>query len=147
MTNTTINEIDRILKEKGIRPSPVRTLVYRILDKSRSPLSVQDMEMELETVDRSSISRCVGSFHKAGIIHAISDGSGTVKYELCRAHHSHSGSDEHVHFRCELCQRTICLSDTPIPHLNLPDGFFADKFNFVVTGICDRCQSGKRIEE
>lgn len=134
-------DIERRLGEHGVRPSPVRMLVMRVLDGSDEPLAVLDIERELESVDRSSITRTMACFQKAGLVHAISDGTGAVKYELCRSHPHHEHTDEHVHFRCVKCGRTVCLTDIPIPHIELPDGYTALNTNFVITGICDKCNN------
>ena len=140
MNSKTTHNYEQRLLQRGIRPSPVRLLVMRTLCQTTSPLSVLEIETELQTVDRSSVTRAIAVFQEAGITHAISDGSGSVKYELCPSHDQHTPSDEHVHFHCELCGRTICLTDTSIPEINLPDGFKAREANFVIVGTCDKCQ-------
>lgn len=133
--------IERRLEEHGVRPSPVRLLVMRTLDRSAEPMAVLDIERQLESVDRSSITRTMACFQDAGLVHAISDGTGAVKYELCRDEEHHHHTDEHVHFHCEKCGRTVCLTDIPVPHVDLPEGFTALRTNFVITGICDKCNN------
>lgn len=138
--DTPINEvIERRLEEHGVRPSPVRLLVMRTLDSSKEPLTVLDIERRLDSVDRSSITRTMATFQEAGLIHAISDGTGAAKYELCRDEEHYHHTDEHVHFHCVKCGRTICLNDIPVPNVDLPEGFTALSRNFVITGICDKC--------
>lgn len=143
----SVDDIEKIFENHGVRPSPVRTLIYRALASAIEPMSVQDMEIALETVDRSSITRAMGTFLKGNLVHAISDGSGTVKYEVCYTHHRDKVSDEHVHFRCEKCNRTLCIHSLPIPEVTLPEGFSMKKATFVISGICDRCQSGMSKDE
>lgn len=140
-------DIEQIFENHGVRPSPVRTMIYRTLASANRPISVQDMEISLETVDRSSITRAMSTFQKGSLVHAISDGSGTVKYEVCHSDHKEQLSDEHVHFRCEKCNRTLCLHSLPIPEVKLPEGFSMKKATFVISGICNRCQSGISNEE
>lgn len=133
------NDIERRIEEHGVRPSPVRVLVLRALENAGSPMTVQEIEIALQTVDRSSITRAMATFQDAGLVHSISDGTAAVKYEICRASHEHDYSDEHVHFHCELCGRTICLPDISVPKVQLPEGFISKKSNFVITGICADC--------
>lgn len=136
-------EIEKRLTDHGVRPSPVRSLVFEVLLNADAPMSSLDVETALETVDRSSISRSVATFLRAGLLHSIADGTGVVKYEVCRSDNEQSDSDEHVHFRCERCGRTICLTDVPVPEVTLPNGFTARQYNFVVTGVCDKCNNSK----
>ncbi len=136
---------DRLSEEKrlehaGVRPTAMRLLIYRMLSKSTHPISSLDMETELETVERSTISRTLATFLKHDLIHAIDDGSGSIKYELCRSSHHHSIADLHVHFHCTVCDKTFCLS-TPVPLIDLPDGFVMEGLNYVITGKCSHCAS------
>ena len=133
------NDIERRIEEHGVRPSPVRVLVLRALESAGSPMTVQEIETVLQTVDRSSITRAMAVFQDAGLVHSISDGTAAVKYEICRASHERDHSDEHVHFHCELCGRTICMPDISVPKVQLPEGFVSKKSNFVITGICADC--------
>lgn len=135
-----MEEVAAVMCKAGVRPSPVRSLVLRELAAADSPLTVQEMETRLQTVDRSSITRTMSTFQNAGLVHAIADGTPSVKYEFCRADQTACNDDDaHVHFHCRLCGRTICLSDVPVPAVALPDGFSAGSYNFVVTGLCNRC--------
>ena len=111
-----------------------------MMSKSDGPLSSLDMETALETADRSTISRTLATFLEHDLIHAIDDGSGSVKYEVCPSSHHHSVDDLHVHFHCSECGKTFCLPD-PVPHVALPDGFIMENINYVVTGKCNKCAS------
>lgn len=141
--NTITDNLEKRMMNNGVRPSPVRNLVLRTLDNATSPLSAHDIENELQTVDRSSITRTIAIFLNAGLIHAIPDGTAAVKYESCHSDNRHKHDDEHPHFHCEICGRTICLAESHIPQIGLPDGFTALKSNFVIFGICDQCRSTK----
>lgn len=128
------------LKESGVSPTPVRILVYRCLYESGKPLSLTEIETELDTVDKSTVSRTLTIFKKAHLIHSISDGSGSLKYELCHSPHEFE-SDMHVHFRCERCGSTICLNNVKIPSVSLPEGFEAWGVNYIISGLCNNCSS------
>lgn len=129
----------QLLEHAGVRPTAMRLLIYRILNNSHHPLSSLDMETELETADRSTISRTLSTFLEHDLIHSIDDGSGSVKYEVCRSpHHHHSISDLHVHFHCTVCDKTFCLPDA-VPPVSLPEGFVAESLNYVVAGKCAKC--------
>lgn len=135
-----MNEIKEILRGKGISPTPVRILVYRCLRESSSPKSLSDLEIALESVDKSTISRTLSLFRENRLLHCFNDGSGSVKYELCKGSHTEE-DDSHVHFRCEKCGETICLKTLSVPHVILPEGYEAHESNFIITGICSRCRN------
>lgn len=134
-------DTDRILGMHGVRPSPVRTLVLKVMDTANRPLSGQDIETALESVDRSSITRTLSIFTDKGIVHTVDDGSGSVKYELCRSCGDHGRHDDtHPHFHCTRCGETFCFSDQEIPAIRLPEGFSYSSANYVVKGLCPRCR-------
>lgn len=139
LNHSELNDEQR-LEHSGVRPTAMRLLIYRMMSKSDGPLSSLDMETALETADRSTISRTLATFLEHDLIHAIDDGSGSVKYEVCRSSHHHSVDDLHVHFHCSECGKTFCLPD-PVPHVALPDGFIMENVNYVISGKCDKCAS------
>jgi Fur family ferric uptake transcriptional regulator len=57
--------------------------------------------------------------------------------ENCEAGHHH---DNHVHFICDQCGKTICLDDVTIPQVKLPKGFTPNNAEMVVSGICSDCK-------
>lgn len=134
-----MTDIENLLEAHGIRPTAVRMLIARQLAAASSPISSLDIERLLDTVDRSSISRALSLFLERELTHAVYDGTGAVKYELCRGKHSHSQADMHVHFHCTGCGNTYCLEESPAVTPPLPDGFLPRSTNIVVTGLCDIC--------
>ena len=141
-----MNEEDLVIRlsNLGIRPTAVRLMIGRLLDASDHPVSSLEIETELDTVDRSTITRTLTLVLEKGLVHLIEDGSGASKYESCMAPHGREqDSDRHVHFHCRVCGNTLCLHSNPIPEIVLPSGFTQESANFTLTGICDRC-SGKQ---
>lgn len=127
------------LKLHGIRPTAVRLLIMREIEKADHPLSALEIETSLETVDRSTITRTIAILAEADIIHTIHDGSGAAKYELCPAHHHHSPDDNHIHFHCRKCERTFCIPSEPLPHVNIPEGYVKESAEYIITGLCPEC--------
>lgn len=129
-----------ILERKGVKSTSNRILVLNTLLKHHNPVSLMNMETEIETLDKSSISRVLNILLSNNIIHSIDDGSGSQKYELCHGDHDHSVDDLHIHFHCMHCQSTFCFESMPIPKVSLPEGFTSTSINYVVKGICPDCQ-------
>jgi Fur family ferric uptake transcriptional regulator len=57
--------------------------------------------------------------------------------DKCEAGHHH---DDHVHFVCDACGKTICLEEVTVPLVKLPRGFKPSHAAMVVNGICSDCQ-------
>ncbi len=150
MTNRS--EIESRLQKAGIRPTAVRILIMGALEKLDRPISSLELEMRLDTVDRSSISRTLALLLDKGLVHTIDDGSGSAKFELCHCHSHRSleqesyaqdcflgHSDLHAHFHCVRCGKTVCLPDQGLYIPQLPAGYVATTANFVITGLCPEC--------
>lgn len=138
----SLNPVD-ILQEAGIRPTANRLLVLRSLLNARSPMSLVEIETELETVDRSSILRVLSLFMEQDLLHKIEDGRGIEKYEICHhtgRHHEGSFDDMHPHFYCERCNHVYCFDQLSIPGLTLPAEFQVRAINFMLKGICPKCR-------
>ena len=134
-----MKETEELLSNSGITPTPVRKLVLKCISESQVPLSLSDLEMKLVSVDKSSISRSLSIFKEHHLLHSFSDGSGSVKYELSNVHRHDEANGLHVHFRCERCGMTKCLTSVKIPEVILPKGYVAHESNYVITGICEGC--------
>ena len=77
-------------------------------------------------------------FKENHLLHQIDDGCEGVRYELCHAH-GEIDDDRHVHFHCEVCHRTFCLEDLPVPQVDYPEGFRVETVNYMAKGICPEC--------
>ncbi|MDO4217294.1 MAG: transcriptional repressor [Bacteroidales bacterium] len=130
---------ENLLTNRGVKPTANRLLVLRSLAESHHPVSLLDLEEQLPTMDRSSIFRVLTTFRDHDVVHAIEDGSGSIKYELCCSEHQHSPGDMHVHFYCEHCQQTFCLEEIQVPMVKLPEGFDTHIINYMVKGLCPHC--------
>ena len=133
------NCIER-LEKKGVRVTSIRILVLNALMNASGTMSLGDLESALETVDKSSIFRTLDLFVKKHVVHAIDDGSGSVKYEVCEGEDECTLADMHTHFYCESCHRTFCLKDISAPIVSLPQGFQANSINYIIKGICPECR-------
>lgn len=136
-----MEHITQYLQNAGVKPTANRILIARALDQADNPMSLSDLEIRLETIDRSNIFRTLSLFRKHHLVHIIEDGSDSVKYELCRSDNSidDNDSDLHLHFHCERCHSTTCLDQIPIPPVTLPDGYLPLSANYVVKGLCPVC--------
>lgn len=133
-------EIDDQLTNRNLKPTAMRELVLNVLMEQHSAVSLADLEKMFDKVDRVTIYRTLKTFEEKKLIHSIDDGTGAVKYALCKESCQCHPEDLHVHFLCLKCQHTFCLSDIPIPSINLPVNFSVENINMVVKGVCSNCK-------
>lgn len=129
-----------ILQQAGIRETPNRVLVTDALLSARSPISLVELETQLQTLERSSVLRVLTLLLDHDIVHSMQDGRGITKYEVCHTHGHDSLDDRHVHFYCERCEKTFCFTDTRIPEINMATGFEIRSANFMLKGLCPNCR-------
>ena len=102
--------------------------------------SLTDLENYFDKSDRTTLYRTIKTFEEKGVVHQIDDGTGTTKYALCeQGCNCQIETDLHLHFYCNICDETVCLTDRKIPHINLPDGYTAEDANLVIKGRCEKC--------
>lgn len=133
-------ELEKILRKRNVKPTAMRLLVLQFLLKNKVAVSLTDVENYFIKSDRTTLFRTLKTFAKNEIVHKIDDGTGVTKYALCEENcHCEIESDLHLHFHCNKCKETICLTDYKIPRINLPEGFLAEDANLIIKGICNRC--------
>lgn len=131
-----------ILKQNRLSITGSRVKILELFLAKENALSHCDIEKNTdESFDRVTVYRTLQTFVERGIIHLIPTTDNSIKYALCKndcgAGHHH---DNHVHFICDECSKTICLEDVNVPAVKLPKGFTSQHAEMVVTGICGECQ-------
>jgi len=96
----------RLVKDKKLRLSHPRLLIYRELSESRTPLSPQELYQCLLKKQRkiglTSIYRSLDLFESLGIVFKIINGS-SVKYRVCEI------EEHHHHIICKACGNVVEL--------------------------------------
>ncbi len=131
-----------ILKQNHLSITHARQKVLDLFIKNGKALSHADVEKKVSNLfDRITVYRTLQTFTEKGIIHVIPTTDNSVKYALCKnncsAGHHH---DNHIHFICDECNKTICLDAIDIPSVKLPRGYKLTNAEMVVTGICKDCK-------
>lgn len=134
-----MKDTDDKLTSRNIKPTAMRELVLDILTEQKMAISLSDLEQKFHKSDKVTLYRTLKTFEEKKLIHSIDDGTGAVKYALCKESCQCHPEDLHVHFFCLKCQHTFCLSDIPIPSINLPVNFSIENINMVVKGVCSNC--------
>lgn len=135
-----MNDIEKFLEEKQVRPTAMRLLIFKFLAKNKLAVTLSDIELAFGNSDRTTLYRTIKTFEEKGIVHQIEDGTGVAKFALCEAGcNCEMDNDLHLHFHCTNCMETQCLTERKIPKINLPSGFTATDANLVVKGVCKKC--------
>jgi len=136
------NQALSILKKNQLSITDGRKEILKLFLKSPGALAHADVEKSTGAAfDRVTVYRTLQTFVDKGIIHHIPTTDNSILYALCKdnceeGHHL----DDHVHFICEECNKTICLDDVTVPEVKLPKGFKPIHAEMVVTGICNDCR-------
>lgn len=130
-----------ILQARSVKPTAMRLLVLDLLAQQEVALSLADLEERFDKVDKVTLYRTLKTFEQHKIIHSIDDGTGSAKYALCSEGCECNPGDLHVHFHCQTCKQTFCLTDYTIPAVNLPHKFVLKEMNMVMKGLCEDCSA------
>ena len=128
------------MESHGIRPTANRIRIAEALAREPRPMTLTELETQLETIDKSNIFRALNLFRKKHFVHLIEDGCEGTRYELCHSDHAEEEDDDmHVHFHCEVCHKTFCIKEVPVPSVSLPAGFRPETADYMVKGVCPAC--------
>lgn len=131
-----------ILKQNRLSITDSRLNILKLFLKKDGALSHADIEKNTgDSFDRVTVYRTLQTFVEKGIIHLIPTTDNSIKYALCKndcapGHHH----DNHVHFICKECNKTICLDGVDVPIVKLPKGFKPQRSEMVVAGVCGECR-------
>ena len=129
-----------LMQEHGIKPTANRILILRALQQEHRPLSLFEIETVLESVDKSIISRTLGTFREHHLLHTLEDSGGSLRYEICHCSEEDADTDRHVHFHCDVCGKTYCFEESPVPQVDFPAGFSVSNANYIAHGVCPACR-------
>ncbi len=131
-----------LLKQYGLSVTDSRTKILGLFLNSTGALAHADIEKNTAAnFDRVTVYRTLQTFVEKGIIHQIPTTDNAVLYALCKHNNCTQGlhKDEHVHFICNICTKTICLDDVVVPEVKLPTNFIKAQSAMVVSGVCRAC--------
>ena len=135
-----MSDLEELFALHGVKITANRLLIAQALQAAGRPLSMTELEARLETIDKSNVFRALTAFKEAHLVHALEDAGDGVRYELCHSHDEDEDDDVHEHFYCIRCHRTYCLYDTPVPPVQVPQGYEAESVSYLVKGICPDCR-------
>lgn len=139
-TRGTSIRLNEILKRKHLSVTDSRKKILSLFLDAGDALTHGDIEVKAgEKFDRVTVYRTLQTFVEKGIIHAIPTADNSVRYALCKDCEEGHHHDNHVHFICSNCNKTICLDDVVSPHIDLPEGYQARNVEVLINGVCRDC--------
>jgi len=143
METKTVNiRLNEILHLRQLSSTESRRKILTLFLNSDDALTHGDIEKQVgDKYDRVTIYRTLQTFEEKGIIHSIPTADNSILYALCKECHEGHHHDDHVHFICTNCEKTICLDDVVSPKIELPQGYATDNVQVIINGICKECSN------
>lgn len=131
----------QLLEAKNIRPTAMRILTLDFLLKQSSAVSLSGIENYFSHSDRITLYRTLKTFEKKGLIHSIQENN-TAQYFICHDDcNENQHHDYHLHFYCQQCRETVCLEETDLSGIKIPENYTVQELQFLAKGICDKCKA------
>lgn len=131
---------EEVLKNHALRITKVRMQVLEFFFSSSKAISHAEIEEAFEEFDRVTIYRTLHSFLEKGLLHKVPDDTGIARYALCHTEcDEHAHHDNHVHFKCDVCEKVECLHEVTIPQVSVKSGYVVRSSDLLIQGKCPNC--------
>ncbi len=128
-----------IFREHGLRVTPQRQAIFRLLDGDVSHPTVESLfdraRSEMPTISQKTVYQTVHDLEALGEVRVLDLGTGSVRVDP-------NVEDDHHHLLCTTCGR---VRDLPVdlPGLHVPiryrRDFTVDDVQVIFRGHCDNC--------
>jgi Fur family ferric uptake transcriptional regulator len=130
-----------LFKDKRLRLSHPRFLIYQELSNAKTPLSLKELYQSLlrkqKKIGLTSIYRSLDLFESQGMVFKIINGS-SVKYKLCEL------EDHHHHIVCKACGNVVELNFCDISDWSKKvvesTGYQVIDHQLIFFGFCKACR-------
>lgn len=141
MIDASLRELRVRLRTAGLRATPSRIAVYRLVLETRRPMSHAEVADAFagEAWNRTTIYRNLVDLSHAELLRRADLGDRVFRFVAAGAAH---GPAEHPHFVCTDCGQVLCLPGTEVRLSGPPSGPRAVRQQEVevqVRGVCDDC--------
>lgn len=132
---------DTLLYRNGLSRTRNRVNILNALKESERPLSGKEIRLRMtQKCDISTVYRTLNSLYKKKLLQRVIIDY-EVKFALNAAHHpGKRNRGDHIHFKCNICDRLFCLTEIEVKDYTLPVGFEKEENQFLVIGKCRECQ-------
>ena len=136
-----------VLRDAGLRRTPVRAGVLDVLAASGGPLAVPQILEQLPAhTDAVTVYRTLNTFTRKKLVHRVRGEDRTWRYALGGAPPAPSSPHQHPHFVCDACGGVECLEQSQIPKtlvqsLRVDTRHAVTYAEVVLHGVCPKCHS------
>lgn len=138
---------ERILREAGLKATPRRKAMLRILLESEYPLTAEEIYRSLSgerKCDLSTVYRALNTMAEHRLLQKNVHRDGKVYYQLNLEHHSHQ-------LVCERCHESVPIDLCPLEQLERDlrenTGYRITGHRFEISGVCPRCAEKERAKK
>lgn len=139
-TKAKLDELRRVVRERGLRATPSRLAVLELLRAAEQPVSHADVVGRLanQAWDPATIYRNLIDLAEAGLARRTDVGDHVWRFEMVREEHP---AGVHPHFVCTECGNVECLPtmDFIAPRQKVPRAVKQRQVEVHVRGLCDTC--------
>ena len=131
------------LRAAGMRQTPQREAILRVLQGSDRPLTVDEIwsAMDQQRSGVPTVYRNLERFVQEGWVESILGQDQVMRFVRCHS------AQHHHHLSCERCGRMvevdICGIEPSLAVMEKSTGFLVTRHQLNVFGICPRCQAAK----
>lgn len=130
---------EEMLRATGERVTNARIEILATLLRADGALTHADIEgslAEASGIDRVTVYRVLDWLTEKHLAHKIAGDDRVWRFNVAGTDNEHA----HAHFKCNCCNRVICLDDlgrgwTPA----LPAGFTPQEIDLTIKGLCAEC--------
>jgi Fe2+ or Zn2+ uptake regulation protein len=139
-----LNEFEKRCKSKGLKITPQRIAVYKVLIGSVDHPTAEDVykevRKELNNISLDTVNRTLHTLTRIGAAFLV-EGTGQPKrYD--------GGLEDHQHFRCMQCGAVIDFHYEPFDNIHVPEQFAEFTIlrkSVYFEGICSQCSRNKQV--
>jgi Fur family ferric uptake transcriptional regulator len=138
---------DALLRQSGLRRTPVRTGVMDVLARTRRPMSVPQILGRLGGgVDTVTVYRTLNTFARKRLVHRVRGEDRSWLYAISDDAPGARPEHRHPHFVCDACGKVECLGGAEIPRtlvasMGVSPAYDVRYPEVVLHGTCPRCHS------
>ncbi|AQQ09726.1 Peroxide-responsive repressor PerR [Sedimentisphaera cyanobacteriorum] len=144
-TEEKVQKFIDLCRKNGLRVTPQRVAVYKVLAETNSHPSAEMVHREVRKehpgISLDTVNRTLLTFKEIGAAFIV-EGSGDVR-------RFDAGLDKHQHMKCVICKKIFDYHYEPFDDIetpeNMPEGFKILKKSVYIEGCCKECL--KKIEK
>jgi Fur family ferric uptake transcriptional regulator len=135
----------RLLREAGLRRTPVRVAVLDRVTSARQPLGAAEIIRRLgEETDPVTVYRTLNTLAQHKLLHRVRGEDGAWRYAATGARERQHQEHPHAHFVCDSCGEVECLDRVPVPDDLVRPKSLGRRYDvryaeLVVHGVCPKC--------